>query len=470
MTELGRRLLGTLQRRASTPDPKPADTSVPSEPMDVAIRLPGSLPPAAGDDLEDRLYRDLSTLVAEFGLDRKPVITVETAGPDAAAATVSIDQRPVAHLRPDHLPPENAAESLRNEVMSRVLRRLPLLAGPRVGPHSTSAYLMLCGCRVPDGTARDAFDVEDAERLIDDRSDEHIVVEVAAPTMRPRDGAEARVMVELREAEFREAGVVFPDVRVVLTDERPGSVRLRLNDVALPMRRLGEGASWTDVVRHLGTELWARRHWSVRMRHVAHLMDQDLMYVLPDLVAVAEANYSRAQITACMRELVRGGRRMRNVPRILWLMLEAGGSPAESDILRLSESPLLPKARRRPSAWADPMVQAIRVRKLASEEEWRLGNYRAPQHAVRLDPDIEEGLLDGDEAEALARAEWAAVRAFATDPTAECVVTRTVGALGAVRAALQAVEKVPRVISSHELPPDADVIAFPVLSDPEEKP
>jgi hypothetical protein len=464
-----RRLRDTLQQRAITPDPKPADTSVPSEPMDVAIRLPGSLPPAAGDDLEDSLHRDLSTLVAEFGLDRKPVITVETAGPDAAEATVSIDRRPVAHLRPEHLRPENAAESLRKEVMSRVLRRLPLLAGPRVGPQSTSAYLMLFGCRVPDGTARDAFDVEDAERLIDDRSDEHIVVEVAPPTMRPHDGAEARAMVELREAEYRESGVVYPDVRVILTDERPGSVRLRLNDVALPMRRLHEDAGWTDVVDHLRAELVGRRHWFVRMRHLAHYLADDLVYVLPDLVAVAEANYSHAQITACVRELVRGGRRMRNIPRILWLMLEAGGSPAESDILRLSESPLLPKVRRRPSAWGDPLVQAVRVRKLAAEEEWRLGNYRPPWHGVRLHPDIEEGLLNGDEAETLARAEWAAVRAFATDPTAECVVTRTVGALGAVRAALQAVEKVPRVISSHELPPDADVSAFPVLRDPEQK-
>jgi hypothetical protein len=28
----------------------------------------------------------------------------------------------------------------------------------------------------------------------------------------------------------------------------------------------------------------------------------------------------------------------------------------------------------------------------------------------------------------------------------------------------------PGVVTSHELPPDADVIAFPVLRDPEEKP
>jgi hypothetical protein len=42
--------------------------------------------------------------------------------------------------------------------------------------------------------------------------------------------------------------------------------------------------------------------------------------------------------------------------------------------------------------------------------------------------------------------------------------------LAPVHAALQALERVPEVVTSHELPPDADVSAFPVLRDPEEKP
>ena len=136
----------------------------------------------------------------------------------------------------------------------------------------------------------------------------------------------------------------------------------------------------------------------------------------------------------------------------------------------MSESPLLPKARHRPSAESDPIVQAVRVRKLAAEEAWRLGNYRLPQHAVRLSSDIEERLVAGDPAgdpEALVRAEWAVVRALATMPEAERVITRTVEALGPVRRVLQAVENVPHVRASHELPPDVDVDALPVLVDPE---
>jgi hypothetical protein len=467
MTELGRRLRGTLQRQAATPAPEPAGRSLPGDPVDVEIRLPLALPAAVADELKDELHGHLSVLLSELGLDRELAITGTTAGPGATAATASIDRCPVAHLRSDHLRPEDAAESLLDGIMSRTVRRLPLLADARVDPSSTSAYLMMLGCQAPAHASVGTFDVDAAERLIDERTDEHIVLEVAAPTMRRVDGAEARAMIELRENEFRESGVDYPDVRLVLTDDRPGSVRLRLNDVTLPVRHLGDDARWTDVVQHLRAELAGRRHWFVRMRHVAHLMDKDLVYVLPDLVAVVEANYSRAQVAACMRELVRDGRRMRNVPRILWLMIEAGGSPAESDVLRMSESPLLPKTRHQPPAQSDPMVQAVRVRKLAAEEEWRLGNYRPPRHAVRLAPDIEERLVD--EAEDLAQAEWAAVRAFATDPDAEYVVTRTVGAVGPVRAALQAVEKVPRVVASHELPPDADLGALTVLTDPEGK-
>ena len=138
-----------------------------------------------------------------------------------------------------------------------------MLAGPGVAARSTAAYIMTLGCRVPDGTAIDAFDADAAEQLIDTRTDEEIVLEVAAPTMRRVGGAD-RAMVEFREAEFRKQGVVYPDVRVVLTDDRPGSVRLRLNDVTLPVRQLGADAGWADVVRYVGAELASRRYWFVR--------------------------------------------------------------------------------------------------------------------------------------------------------------------------------------------------------------
>jgi hypothetical protein len=459
-------LLATLQSRVAARTPAPAVPPIAGRPMRVEVRLPDNLHAGIADDLKDSLHVHLSALLTELGVDRTLTITTGRSGAGATATTVSIDARPVAHVGSGHLRPGPAAGPLLDEVLPRMLRRLGLLAGT-AGSGSTSDYLTALGCRVPPGTSADGFDVDVAEKLIDDRFGEQILIEVSERTMRRVEGDEARAMVALRETEARKWGVAYPDVRVVPTDRPAGTIRLRLNDVTLPARRLGEDATWADVVHHLRTVLESRRHWFVRTRYVAQIMDKDLVYFFPDLVAVADANYSRAQMTACMRELVRGGRRMRNIPRILWLLLEAGGSPAGSDILRMSESPLLPKARHRPSADRDPIVQAIRVRKLGAEEDWRLGNSRPPQAAVRLVANIEERLVAKGPVEDLALAEWAAVRALAARPGVRHVVTRTVEALGPVRDALQPLGDVPQVISSHELPPDADLGVLPVLADPE---
>lgn len=477
MTDLPKRLVQTLQRRRRAAETWPR-RGIPGGPMDVAIHLPGGVPSTVADDLCTTLDEQLHVMLSALGIDRTPTITTSAAPAGATHATVSIDQRPVAHLGPDELRPEDPSEvSASHHVVSRVQRRLPLLGGCGIAPRSTAAYLMLVGCRITPDTPVDRLYVEDAEQRISDRSDEHIVLWVAVETMRPGAGADAAsvyadaaAVAELRDAEFERSGVIYPDIRVELTDAPPGVVRLQLNDVRLPERNLGNDAGWADVVAHVRRELASRRHWFVRMHHIVRHLTQDLRYVLPELVAVSEENYPLAQIAACMRELVQSGRRMRNIARILWLLLEAGGPPAGRDILRISEAPLLPKVRRRAEAAVaadDPIVQAIRVRKLAAEEDWQHGNHRPLQHPVRLAADIEDRLLASNDIEALARAEWAAVRALSTKPEARYVVTRSVHALAPVRAALQAVERVPRVVASHELPPDSNVAAVPILSDPE---
>ncbi|MEV0284776.1 hypothetical protein AB0H36_11740 [Kribbella sp. NPDC050820] len=456
MTELTRRMLGA---------------PLPRRPIQVEVGLPEALRASCADQLTAALDGQLTTLLDELGLDRRLTITErdDVAGKgNRDTATVSIDGRPIAYLPRSQLPDDATAEVLCSEFMSRTLRRLPTLAGSRSSNRSTAAYISALGCRASLTIADSvSFDVDTAERFIDARTNEEIVVEVAASTMRKVAEDDVRALVDLRETDYRKRGVVSPDVRVVLTDQPAGSVRFRLNDVTLPEHNLGEDARWVDVVGDLGKTLAERRHWFVRMRHLSRVIDEDLAYVFPDLVAVLEANYSRAQVTACLRELVRSGRRIRNLPRIMWMLLEIGGTAAGSDVVRISESPLLPKARHRPMADRDPMVMAVRVRKLAAEEDWRLGNYYPPSNVVRLAAQIEERLVATSEGPALAEAEWAAVRAFATAAKADRVVTRSVGAIGPVRGALQAVERIPRVMASHELPPDADVASFPVLHDPQ---
>lgn len=465
MSEVARRVLDSVQRRLAPAPQQPTGPGTAEQPLRVDVRLPGPALDAHADDLAVALREHLSALLRELRLRRDLEVTTRPAAPGSTAAAVSVEQRPVAHLPADHLQPGVATETLAQEIVRRTLRRLPLLAGSRVGATSTAAYLMSLGCR-PGDASGSYFDVDTAERLLDDRGDEAVVLEVAASTLRRVQAGDARAMVAFREAEFHTSGMVYPDVRVVPTDGPPGSVRLRLNDVTLPERRLDPDAGWTAVVGHVREELSCRRHWFVRTRDVARVLDEDLLHIFPDLVAVTEANYSRARVTACLRELVRSGRRIRNLPGIMWLLIEAGGASAGPDVLRMSESPLLPKARYRPPAPGDPILQAVRVRKLAAEEDWRLGVRGTPQHAVRLDADIEQRLAGECGPVARARAEWAAVRALATAPGPQRVVTRTVDAVGPVRDALQAIRDVGRVMASHELPPDADVDALPVLTDP----
>jgi hypothetical protein len=462
MTEIAKRVLGTLHKLASAPEPETPSAAEPS--LAVEILLPDQLHAAFADGPVGALHQQLNGLLAELDLDRAAAITTGPTGSDTAA--VSIDRRPLAYFAAGELPQPESADLLCDAILNRILRRLPLLAGPAIAPRSTAAYLLALGCRVPAKAAADTFDVDTAERLINDRRDEKIVIGVPACTMRHANQAGTRAFAEFRDTEFRKYGVIYPDARVVLTDDDHGAISLRLNDVTLPTRRLGADAGWVEVVDYVRTESTARRHWFVRTDQVTRAIEQDLCYVFPDLVEIAQANYSREQITAGLRELLRSGRRARNLPRILWLLIESGGPAAGEDIVHMSESPLLPKARHQPTAERDPVVQAVRIRKIAAEEDWRLGNYREPRHAVRLDPEIEERLVAAGDPDVRAHAEWAAVRAVAGAPETEHVVTRTVAALSGVRDALQAINSVPRVMTSHELPPDVDIGTLAVLADP----
>jgi hypothetical protein len=394
MNELTKRIRGGRRERGGHPGP-----AVSAKPLRVEITLPGQLHSTCAAVIEVALNRRLKTMLSELGLRRDLQIAVKDATDGVTLVNASLDDRPVALLA--CVPPageEPAADILRG-VMTGILRRLTLLAGADVAERSDQAYLTTIGCCAPAGTTADSLDVDTAEGLINRRTDEAIRIEVAAATIRRVDPRGVRAMIALRENEFRKRGLVYPDVRVDLTDRPPGSIRLRFNDVTLPASQLGEDAGWSDVIQYLGRELAVRRHWFVRMRDVSSIMTEDLALFAPDLVAVSDSNYSLEQTTACLRELGRSVWRTRNLSRILWLLLEQGGSPAGPDVLRLDESPLLTRTRHRQPAERDPMVMAVRVRKLVAEERWRLGTYSAPRHPVRLSPDIEQRLVDGDQRE-----------------------------------------------------------------------
>jgi hypothetical protein len=392
-------------------------------------------------------------------LDLDPELELTTVAapvghPDVA---VSIGDRPVALVQAEGVArSDRPAEALRDHAMQGALRRLPLLLGAETQP-GVAAYLLAVGCAPPRGATPGPPDVEAAERLIEQVAPSEIVVEVAAETMRRVDDAGRRAVAQLREDEFRKRGIRYPDVRVHVTDGPPGTVVIRLNHVTLPLVALPADAEWGHVVGRLGQELAARRHWFVRLAQVDRLT-YDLEYLFPELISAAHRAFSQEEVAACLRELLRCGRRIRNVPRIMWLMLEQGDAHGQADVLRLSESPLTPRGGNRNRAGRDPVVLAARVRKIAAEEAWRLGNFSVPSNIRRLHPSLEERLTDAADG-----AEWEVVRALAADPKAGRVVTRTIEAIGPVRDAIQALDRPPRVMASQELPPDIDLDQFQVL-------
>jgi len=457
MTEIARRVIQRLPRRSRPPQPPPTPAA-----RQLRVEVAGAIDGQA----VAAMTASLGELLRGLGLDA----TVDVASSRRADTdlAVSLDGHPVALVPEKALAGDDRpTQTLEQRVTTGVLRRLPLLLGDRLDGRPTASYLLAVGCAPPSADADgDPDDIERAERLLDDRSREDIILEVPASTLRRVADDDQRAVADLRETEFRKRGVVYPDMRLRVTDEEPGRVRLRFNDVALPAADLGVEAGWPEVVRHLGTELAARRHWFLRLSHLTRMLDQDLSYLYPALVDTALANYPAGVLTGCLRELLRSGRRIRNLPRILWLMLEQDDVPGGADMLRLSESPRLAKSRYRPSARRDPVLLASLVRTISAEETWRLRNYRAPANAVRLPTSVEERLAAGGEASA--KAEWAAVHALASAPGAGPVVTRTYAAIPSVRDALQALERPPQVVASQELPPDADLAAFRILG--QEKP
>lgn len=461
MTSTPRRLHVGLSRRSGT---TPLGMDPDHLPLRLMLSAPQDLLERCGDDALDALDQSLRQMRQQVGGLGDSVFSVVPLPAEAKEVELSVGGRPAA-VAPrgavDHA--EHPGRALVSAVTAPLVRRLHLLGGLDAPATALADRLLALGCRVPTGEeASAAADLNGAERLLDRRLAQEILLEVPESTLRRAGDGGHLAVGSLRRAEFAKWGMAYPDVRVDLVERRPGSVRCRVNDVWLPTWELGEDADWNAVVRHLGTEMAALRHWFVRLRDVTSMLD-GLAYALPELVAVTRSCYSDEETTACLRELVRSGRRVRNIPRILWLLLEQGDAPGGPDRLKLSESPLVPRGHR-DSPDRDPLEMSARVRKIANEESWRLGNYRGPQRGVRIAPQLEERVRAREHSPDRAAAEWEAVHAVAAASQTDRVVTRTIHALEPVRDALQALASPPRVMASQELPPDADLDVFEVLT------
>jgi hypothetical protein len=209
--------------------------------------------------------------------------TVEiAAGADAFALT--IDERPAVVGRSGSAAPDGVLDDL----ASRLIRRPGLLIGQPGRTTSVQAYLADLG-RDPSRPQIDdrpgAAVHELAEEAIDRTEPDEIVVEAPAAVLRRRASEDDLELVSrLRRQNLFDTGLVFPDVRLRPTPaSAERGVRVRLNDLEVPVYGLHPTAGWQDVVDALTRTLRPQRHWFLRQSDVRSSLSE-LGYLMPDLV------------------------------------------------------------------------------------------------------------------------------------------------------------------------------------------
>jgi hypothetical protein len=267
-------------------------------------------------------------------------------------------------------------------------------------------------------------------------------------------------MINLRKDVFKRTGVELPDVRVSLTEPRLRRIRVGLNSTFVTVRTVPADAGWGYVMQSLERALAGRLHWFIRKEQVGRILE-DLWYVVPDLVESCRLCYPLDVLTACLRELVRHGQSLRNLNRIMWLLLDLGSAESGPDHFLMAETPLPDSRRGVVAASGDPVALASRIRRCVHEEAWRVRAAQPLGGSGRLSADLERALVDANKAD-VALWEWAVLEEFAALDHPEVLVVRDVGAIGPVFDALQCLPEPPAVISSQELPPDTRLSEMPV--------
>ena len=462
MSEMAKRLARPLAR---TSERKGEDHPGPVLPPGAVVEL--SMPHtvgSAGDAFVSRLRDMVDSLASDLKVSAPQEVTA-VVGP-GPLGRVSVNGLPATTFDPSPLEagPERAPE-VAGGVVRGLLGRLPLLIGP--GAYLTNeAYVVDLGLAVSPLHRPRAWSGAAAEDLVNRAHVEVTRIRITSATLR-RFGPHAREAIQAaRQAAYLQSGAALPAVTLEVTDLPEGAMQLNLNHVRLPLQMLGPHSSWEDVVDVFAGLTKYRRHWFLRPDHISRRIEREVRWAYPALVEIAESSFDSATLTAVFRELLRSGATIRNLPRLLWLLLEQEPSRAGADSLRLTESPLVPRGRSEDDATKverDPAVLAARIRKLAVEEAWRLGSYLPPSTPRRLPFDLELELTDRDPDGVRAEVEWAVVDALIAAPETRTIVTRHMESIARVRAVLQALPVPPRVISSHELPPDYDLAGIPTV-------
>jgi len=483
VTELARELLRGVRRlKPSTvgpPEQGPAGSAI-----EVQVRVPTGIAPAAITGLEQQLHELFDQRIRELGINRGLSVLIEPAQSAGPTVDVSVDGRPAASdvVAPGGDDVQGWPAAVTVGVDRALRRHLSLLLddldtdrcaakiGAIVSDGSLTRYRMVPGYLLDNGLSLNAIDnlrllpgaldecetgFEIGEVILNAVAPREVTVELAEATLRNCADDVRRNLLGTREKIYSEIGVHFPDVKLVITDTPPGVVYVGLNHVRLPEVRIPEVAGWQDVVGVLHDALRAHVQWFLRTDDVEAARGV-LSDALPDLVRLSRNFYGSPLLTGCLRSLVRNGDNVHNLPRILWLLLEAGSAHAGIDVVRLAAAQLASSSSRA-GVQRNPDMLASGLRKWVAAEAWQVGAAIEGPQVVRLPLELETALIAPPDAAALAEAEWHAVKAVGLLDGPSQVVTHSMEALRPVRDGLSALPQPPRVVASLEFPPDAEL-------------
>ncbi|MGW4060843.1 hypothetical protein ACWEGE_21340 [Amycolatopsis sp. NPDC004747] len=437
-----------------------------------ALEVVFTVPARADEDRVARAAGGLADVFArtarELGIDREIHVLVQRRIDDLAVVEVSADQRPVAIFSSPLGAagwPAAVCASTRDALLrrARVLldgetaqRAGRLLSGavtdePGGNIRRTLEYLLDNGvslARLGSGPPfeRPFSPCEAAELLINSVAPRDVRIDLPEPALRRTTEEQRNSLVDFRIAAHDECGARFPDLVITSHDVAPDEVRIRLNDVLVPRSTTGDPATFSDVVAASAPSLTEHAAWLLRMDDV-EAQRSELDAAIPELGRLSRTQVPTWLLCACLRSLLANADSVRNLPRIVWLLLEFEVPRDGADEV------VLPKpATEGLAGTTDPEALASTVRRLIAYEAWAGGESLDDDAMTSVPIEWEAALVNAGD-DLLGPAEWQIARAaFAADRPAT-VVAHTVAAIGPLRQALRALPEPPRVIASQELPP-----------------
>lgn len=437
-----------------------------SPPLRVLARVPSS---AAGSarTLGRSLEAVFEKTCQQIGLPRGTKIEIGVS--ETGAFEVFADDRPVAIVPLG--PTAGQVDSLVDATHWALLRRLPILLhdvdvvrlSPALGmshagrSREVLEYVLSNGvsldhlAELVPPTWPDEMRTADVAEALLDLLPASVSVSVPESILSGLVEADLAAVGNVRQELLHSLGAGFPDLQLSIEDSPLNRTRLFLNNVEGPWVRLAAGTDWNSMVATLQGLLLDHASWFVRTARLAEEKSQvaNLFY---DLVEISDLNVSDSELTGCVRCLLANRDSVRNLPRVLWHLIEASRGREGVDEVLLAEPHMITPSQSALSLHPHPELSASEVRRGIAYEDWSGGaGYTTP--CVSVHPDVETALIDADTS-TLGAAEWRALRTVFALGDVEVVAAHAPIAIARLRQALYCLPDPPRVIATRELTPD----------------